>query len=246
VANHYKNPPLIEALCEFRFSETTPWDVTVFGNYYNLVKGEFSQKRELRDVSMSLQRQERGFTGDIKGGGIRMQFVKADESAMVQIASHRLIVNKLKPYKSWEVFKSLIQDRLEDYQKVVEKATCRRVGLRYINRFDFPAKGFMVGAYLGQSDIFPPRLKQAGPPFLMRLEVPQNEDELLLVTMGTTESDRPDQVSVLLDIDYVRTNIQGLSEKDLLAHLDAAHDHIETVFELCLTDDLRRQFNQEV
>jgi len=246
VTNVYKNPPLVEALCEFRFSETNPWDVTVFGNYYNLVKDTFPQKRELRDVSMSLQPHERGITGGIKGGGVRMQFVRADQSALVQIAPHRLIINKLKPYNSWEIFKSLIQNRLADYRQVVEQATGRRVGLRYINRFDFSAEGFIVGEHFGPSDLFPPRLRQAGPPFLIRLEIPQNEDDRLLVTMGTAETEEPDQVSVLLDIDYVMVNIQDSSEEDLLTRLDAAHDHIEAVFESCLTADLRRQFNQEV
>jgi len=246
VANVYKNPPLVEALCEFRFNLSTPWDVTIFGEYYQRIQAEFSEKRQLREVEMSWQRHEGGMTGDIKGRRIRMQFIRPDRSAMVQVAPYRLIVNKLSPYESWEVFKALIQSRLADYRNVVDTAVCQRVGLRYINRFDFARKGFTVGAYFGASDVFPRRLRQAGEPFLMRLEIPQSEETRLLITIGTTETESLDRVSVLLDLDYVHINIENLDEAALLAALDQAHDQIEDVFEACLTNELRSRFNQEV
>lgn len=246
VTNIYKNPPLVEALCEFRFNQSSPWDVTIFGNYYNRIQEEFPEKRQLQEVEMSLQDDERGITGGVKGGGIRMQFMRSDHSAMVQLAPHRLIINKLAPYESWAVFKTLVQARLSDYQHIVEQALCQRVSLRYINRFDFPRDGFTVGTYYGQSDIFPPRLYQAGDPFFLRLEIPEIGETRLLITMGTIEPEKPARVSVLLDIDYVMTEIPTLNEADLLAHLDQAHDQIEAVFESCLTDTLRSQFNPEV
>ncbi|MGQ0654564.1 MAG: TIGR04255 family protein [Betaproteobacteria bacterium] len=40
----YKNPPIIEAICEFRFSETSPWDLTIPGLIYELVKDKFPKR----------------------------------------------------------------------------------------------------------------------------------------------------------------------------------------------------------
>ncbi len=242
----YKHPPVAEALCEFLFDPGSPWDVTIFGHYYDRVQGEFPDKRQLPQVEMSLARRKGGMTGEIRETGVRMQFVRSDSSAMVQLAPHRLVVNKLPPYESWQVFRSLILDRLADYKAIVGSITLQQVGLRYINRFDFPAEGFSVGSAFGPSDFLPGRLSLAGPPFFLRLEMPHDGGCRLLLTLGTIESEQAGQVSVLLDLDYLLIDSAILDEPMLADSLDKAHACIEEAFESCLTDELRRQFKREV
>jgi uncharacterized protein (TIGR04255 family) len=37
----YRSPPLVEALCEFRLTPDTPWDMTIPGLFYETVKHAF-------------------------------------------------------------------------------------------------------------------------------------------------------------------------------------------------------------
>jgi uncharacterized protein (TIGR04255 family) len=40
----YEKPPIIEAVCEFRFSGKSKWDLTIPGLIYDSVKDEYPQK----------------------------------------------------------------------------------------------------------------------------------------------------------------------------------------------------------
>ncbi len=241
----YKRPPLIEALCEFRFDPGSPWDVTIFGHYYDRVKDEFPQKQQMPQVEMSLGKRQGGMMGEIRETGTRMRFVRPDSAAMVQLAPHLLVVNKLPPYESWGGFKTLILTRLADYQAAVGAMPLKQVGLRYINRFDFSMEGFFVGATFASSEFLPVRLRSATSPFFFRLEMPQGGQDRLLLTMGTIETEFPEQVSVLLDLDYQIVLTTSMDQASLSAYLGRAHDRIEEVFESCLTERLREHFDAE-
>jgi uncharacterized protein (TIGR04255 family) len=238
---------LAEALCEFHFDPGSPWDVTLFGHFYDRIRDEFPKKREVPEVEMSVQQQPGGVAGQIREAGVRMQFIHAGGDAMVQLAPRRLVVNKLPPYESWPVFKSLILARLADYEQAVGSASpLQRVGLRYINRFNFPAQSFTVGSAFAPSEFLPVRLREAQAAFFVRLEMPQEINERILLTMGTLDAEQAGTVSVLLDLEYVVAQPAAIEPSVLSDALEKAHDRIEQVFESCLTDPLRNRFNQEV
>jgi uncharacterized protein (TIGR04255 family) len=242
----YRNPPIVEALCELHFDKHTPWDVTIFGDYYHRVREEFSQKRELPQMEMAMQTQEGGITSQVRPVGVRMQFVRPDQTALIQLAPHVLIVNQLSPYPTWETFRALILDRLQDYQEVVPDANLQGALLRYINRFNFPTKTFTVGQAFADSDFIPLRLREKRAPFFLRLEMPQEVNSRLLLTLGTIENENPERITVLLDIAAQLKRVTIMDQDRLSKLLDQAHEDIEEVFESCLTDTLREQFDTEV
>ena len=241
----YRNPPLIEALCEIQFDHNNSWDETVFGHYYDRVRAQFPGKRQLPQVEMSLARHAEGMAGELRETGTRMQFISADRSAMVQVAPYMLVVNQLAPYASWPAFQAVILARLADYRQAVGAVPLRQVGLRYINRLDFAAASFSVGSALAPSDFLPVRLRQAGVPFFLRLEMPGQRDSRIVLTLGTVEPAMPDRVAVLLDLYHLRDGAAMVNDAELPNELDEAHDVIEDVFESCLTDALRRHFDRE-
>ncbi len=238
----YRNPPLVEALCEFNFDESIPWDVTVVGHFYDRVRDEFPEKRQMPQVAMSLQRHEGGVRGEFRDSGVRVQFLRPDRMAMVQLASHLLVVNQLPPYRSWQSFKTFIANQLSNYLEVAPQQVVRQVGLRYINRFEFGAEGFLVARHLGLSDLLPTRLREAAAPFFLRVELPQGSRERLVLTLGTIETERSDRVAVLLDLDHEFGAPEGLDVATLQEMLERAHQRIEDAFESFLTDDLRFEF----
>ena len=62
--------------------------------------------------------------------------------------------------------------------------------------------------------------------------------------MGMPDTEQG-KISILLDLDHVSQVTRKPDVNELTAHLDAAHDRIENVFESCLTDDLRQRLNRE-
>jgi uncharacterized protein (TIGR04255 family) len=241
----YKKPPAVEALCEFHFDPGSPWDVTVFGHYYDRIGREFSEKRQMPQVTMSMQQRENGVAGEFREAGVRMQFARPDRTALVQLAPHLLVINKLPPYESWGAFRALILACLEEYLAVAGRPPIQRIELRYINRIDFPAAGFTVGDSFGPSEFMPVRLRQAGAPFFLRLEMPGEDQETLTLTMGLVDSQQTDRLAVLLDLSTITLAMGALDAATLPAQLDKAHNKIEEAFESCLTEALRRQFRGE-
>jgi len=241
----YKQPPVIETLCEIHFEPGQEWDVTLLGLYYERVKDAFGEKRELRNVEVSVQAGPAAVSQQVREVGVRMQFVRPDRTAMVQVAPNLLVVNQLPPYRSWADFRALVEARLVDYLDVAKPKGIRRAGLRYINRFEFAPSEFEVQKFFAKSTLIPAAVFETANPFLFRLEIAQSEDETLLFTMGIPESEEG-KISVVLDLDHVSRASRASTSSDLLAQLDVAHDRIETIFESCLTDALRKRINREV
>ncbi len=46
MSRKYKNPPVVEALCEFQFISDKSWDLTLPGLIYERVKSEFPVKQQ--------------------------------------------------------------------------------------------------------------------------------------------------------------------------------------------------------
>lgn len=115
-----KNPPVVEALCEFQFASDQRWDMTIPGLMYERLKGGFPDKQEEISISFQLRPTEKGVERKIEIEPIppKIQFFKKDKTALVQIAPDLLVVNCLKPYPSWERFKALIAKNLEIYREI--------------------------------------------------------------------------------------------------------------------------------
>jgi len=50
----YKNPPIVEALCEFQFVPGQPWDITIAGMLYERIKDEFPIKQQHAEVQIHI------------------------------------------------------------------------------------------------------------------------------------------------------------------------------------------------
>ena len=67
----------------------------------------------------------------------RIQFVRSDERALIQLGQDLLAINHLEPYPTWAYFKPIILDKLEVYQDIAQPEGLERIGLRYINKIEF-------------------------------------------------------------------------------------------------------------
>lgn len=226
--------PIIEAICEFRFDPTAPWDGTIPGMLYAKLKGTFPDKQQARiDV--------RRLPGAPPVQAVeRMQFYTSDRTALVQVNEHFLSVNHLAPYTSWEEFRPLVEQSLEAYVDVAQPKGLRRLGLRYINRIVIPGPRAEMAQYFR----FHPRVESGLPQdlaqFQCRIVAPFPEEKAFLHLQLLSQASPSDaELRFLLDLD-IFTQECTVSEAPRWA--DAAHQRLDEVFRACITDKTRDLF----
>lgn len=236
----YVNPPVIEAICEFRLTPDTNWDITIPGLFYEKVKEHFPhreqrivQEIEVIQDSQSLQQQLR--TSE------RILLFAENRSLLIQLGPRLLVVNALKPYPTWAGFKPKIEEAFGALSTTIELKGLQRVGLRYINRIEMPlpqldlARYFQFYLYLGPN-------------------LPQNTDNFFAWADFVYADGRdrcrvqlksvPDHIAVILDIDYFLSKEKGVPETEAINWIEEAHNRVEEVFEGCVTDQLRDLFQE--
>lgn len=240
----YSNSPIVEALCEFQFIPSQPWDMTIPGLLYEKISDEFPIKQQQMGFGIGFQPKEGGIEQRVEMAQ-RMQFFRSDKSALVQVGPDLLTVNHLKPYPTWEAFKPLISNNLNIYQKIVKPKGFKRIGLRYINKIEFGKSPIELTDYLNYYPFIPTTLPQVHETFQVRVEIPYEEGrDRLLLTLGTAIPEKSEILTLLLNLDY----IMALPERILLDQtsdwIEKAHTVIENAFEACITDKCRSLFEE--
>lgn len=96
MAKRYKNPPIIEALCEFQFETDAPWDLTSIGLIYDKLKELFPKKQQLQlNFAIAATSETSGQTGNLPMIPL-VRFLDNEEKKLVQLGQNLLTVNHLK------------------------------------------------------------------------------------------------------------------------------------------------------
>ncbi len=242
MGRNYKSPPVIEALCEFRFINKH-WDMTMPGLFYQKVREEFPTITEKNVVEMLVNEQQPG--QEVHGVMTpRIQFMNKNESALLQLGPGILVVNCLRPYPSWPAFKDLIFQTLTQYKQVASTVELERIGLRYINKIDLP----LETETRTQFNYYPhlPKLPaNEARNFLLRTELDfVQPNGVLVLTLATVPSEKDDIKSLVLDLDFVSQGADRLSFETVKSWVETAHHNIETAFEASIVDSLRATFEE--
>jgi uncharacterized protein (TIGR04255 family) len=243
LARKYRNPPVVEALCEifFRGSE---WDDTVIGQFYDRIQQEFPQKQQVQ-----VQEAEFHFTptGEATAGfrsSPRIQFRSRGGERIVQLGRDLLVVNQLAPYPRFEDWEPIIYSSLETYRQIAQPKGIARLGLRYINRIGVPGLPLALEELFTIYPRLPSGLGKDHGPFLVRMEVPRPSGHTVLLTFSTAPDGQTGS-SYLLDLyDILRYDETGGFE-DIPQQVKAAHANLEAAFETSITEKLRALFGPE-
>jgi len=243
----YKNPPIVEALCEFQFVPGQPWDITIAGMLYERIKDEFPIKQQQVGLGVTLQpREGRVIEPKIEFVSSRMQFFSNDKISLVQVGPDLLTVNHLKPYPTWEKFKTLILKILGKYIDIGSPKGFRRIGLRYINKINIPGESIKMEDYFNFYLPIPEELPQIHSAFNISVEIPYKDDyERLVLTLGNTMSEKPGTVSIILDLYYIMAMPEKVSFEQVDEWMEGAHTIIEKAFESCITNNVKNLFEEE-
>jgi uncharacterized protein (TIGR04255 family) len=241
----YRNPPVVEALCEIFFSGSK-WDSTLPGLFFDKIKDAYPKKRELEQIGVEVSVSKDMQGSRVMRGSKRIQFIKEDGSQLVQIEKDLLVVNQLKPYPRFEDWKPVIDKMQNLYVQLTESQGIRQVGIRYINRIVIPAGKFKMEDYFYLYPVVPQSLEAMHGRFMMRLEIPpKHKGHLLVITFGTAPADSPETSTEMLDLYDIFALPQPLAITDVDKYIIEAHENIETAFENSITDKTRELFEEE-
>lgn len=247
----YAKPPILEALCEFRFEPGPSWDGALPGLFYAEIREDFPKRRERRDVQLGVRTAEEPMTPQVQGTLVpRMQFLREDEQALIQMAPNLLAVNQLRPYPTWPDFRTMIERALAVYRKVAAPVGFRRIGVRYINRIEVPfptgAESLEIEDYIRLVPQVPEALPQVFARWGQRTEIPYEDDNGVLALMSGSADDQsePTEARFLLDFDFRTLDPRRVGLDDVMTWVDQAHDHVEAAFEASITERCRRLFGE--
>lgn len=241
----YANPPVVEALCEFRFEPDQPWDWTVPGLVYDRIKADFPKKRQQNIVQLELHAEKEEIAQSVRGGVARMQFLRDDERALVQVGPDLLAVNQLQPYPTWQVFKKMVASGLSVYRDVANPKAVQRIGLRYINRIEIPEKQVSIGDYLLAQPSIPDSVPQVFATWAQRIEIPfEHTNGLLVFQSGSIHKEQQDGAAFLLDLDFITLKVDKVTLDSAMDWVEKAHDEVERTFEACITDKAKALFKE--
>jgi len=239
----YGNPPIIEVVAEFRFVPAEPWDLTVPGLVYDRLRGQFPRKRLLKVLESEAAAEAAGIRQEFRLAD-RMQFLREDEKAFVQVGPDLLAVNHLALYPTWEGFLPLVQDALVAYAAIAQPRGLRRIGLRYVNRIAIPTNPVDLADYLNFRPFIGPGLPQRMSGFILGVQVPYDDGrDILRLQLTTDEPGALDSVVVLLDMDYFMAQPEAVLLPKALEWIEIAHARVQEAFEACINNRLRTLFN---
>ncbi|QPA31613.1 TIGR04255 family protein [Thermaerobacillus caldiproteolyticus] len=234
---YYKNPPVKEVICEFKFDSTSPWDSTIPGLIYEGIKGQYPKKVQGKELEIGISNE--GIEQNLRISE-RLQLSSEDEKVIIQIGPHHLIINSLIPYTNWDDYLKLVDQILNVYISVAEPVGIERTLLRYINEIRFESDTVELKDYFN----FYPYLGEGLPPdyssFILGVQIPFEDDkDILRLQMNSTED-----FSIILDLTYFSGKTESINFEKLYSWLDKGHERIVSTFEACIKDSLRKIFGE--
>lgn len=245
----YLNPPLQEALCEFRFVPDGTWDETKIGLiYHDLQKGDlitFPKKQQIPTLNFNIDINETNVNHSI-GTTSLSRFLAEDEKTLVQIAPYLLSVHRLRPYSGWIQLKPTILNSLEIYLKNNDQAVCQTVTLRYINQIHIESDLSELQRYFRfHSNVDIPSI-QSFNSFINGIQISKHDDrDLLGIMLMTPQMINTNGTTVIFDLNYQLLKPDRMTSEEISDWIESAHEEIENVFEDGITDELRQSFQNE-
>ena len=232
-------PPLVEAVCEFRFAPTDQWDLTVPGRLYDRIHQEFPLREQAQSFTLQLGEGAQPVVPAVQRTSDRVLMHRENRSALVQVGPHQLAVHHKLPYPGWADYYALIERMLGMYLKIVP-STPARVGLRYINQIPLSSTEMTeeIGSLITLDPPIPAEIDRPLENFYQRYELQYDDPEGILIHQtGLMQSPEGERI-VVLDLDFGSLPESAPDVADAASWLQAAHDRVEEAFQTSVNPEL--------
>lgn len=243
----YKNPPLIEALCEFYFTPEMSQDFDrIIALFYEEVRTSFPKKDQLQLQASQITINNGGNAEITQQLLPIVRFQHNNGQVLIQVGQDLLTINHLKPYTSWEDFLLSVEMGLNAYRNVVRPKSSYRIALRYINRIEITGDRINLEDFFEFRPFTGQKLLQDFAAFSLGIQIPHEEArDILSVQLASVGSESPGTVVMVLDLTYSLVKPGGITFDNFSEWMTDAHSRIEDAFEDCITDRLRNLFGEE-
>lgn len=241
----YVNPPIIEAICEFRFPQESGWDMTIPGLFYEKIKDDFPLKEQRFIKEIELRSESKGIEQRMQTIE-RILFLNNEKKIFMQISKNILAINCLKPYPSWSKFKPIIEKAFRSFIDILGNIQkIEKIALHYVNKIEIPKKSFELEDYFEFRPFLGPNMPQDYIDFITGCVLPfmSNRDLCRLRLTGAVP-ENANNTALILDLIYYLREELSIKADDALSWVDNAHGEIEHIFEGCITNNLRQIFKE--
>ena len=245
----YRNPPVVEALCEVYFTSSN-WSDSIPSQFYEVIKDRFPNQEEqlLHRVDLTVDVPNETISSGLQLGPTRKVFSTEGKDQIIQISENLFVFNQLTPYPSFHLWESIFYDVFDIFAKLVSSHAVDRIGVRYLNHVKIPERKFLMSDYFTIFPIIPLGSGNVHGDFLINCVVPQSDEgHFLTYSFSKIIPEPPDKNSqvFLLDL-YDQASLgRTLSESEFKSHVRVAHGNVRQAFEGSVTDHLRNLFDKE-
>jgi hypothetical protein len=244
--SQYQNPPIIEALCEFRFSKDTKWDPTIPGILYENVKTQYPLKESRIDQQFEIKKDKNGnLQQNLKIGGQKAIFLAENRQSLIQIGQRILSINCLKPYPGWDTFKERIEFAYKTINDLTKIQEIDRISLVYVDKIEIPGTIVEMEKYFKFYPFLSPELPQTHNAFMVGCDFPyKNNRDICKLQLNTAISEKKDSCAFLLTTEYFLAKKGSITPEKALQWVDESHTTVKGLFKGCITEKLEDLFGR--
>lgn len=251
----YGNPPIQEAVCEFRLKSGAPWNLTIPGKLQLALQesgadyaGNPRQQTEF-EVNFETHPGAAPHLRYREGPG-KTQLLTTDGRRMVSVGPDVVSVHLLHPYQDprlgvdagWPEFAERIRSALDAYWRVASPEGVLRVGVRYINRLPGAVSLDDMHRFLRSAPPSVNALPDRMTAVMSRIEYRYGDGAHLVLSQGTAPGHDP---ILLLDLDVFRESEAPMSASEALTWAKKLREREREAFEALITDDARSLFDAD-
>lgn len=247
----YKNPPLKEAVCEFRFELDETTVNAKIESFFAKIGDVLPVRKPGRQFNFEAKIDMKATAGTLPFKQNFREFsifLSPDEKDMVQLDGGRVSIHRLSPYTSWKEFFPLIQKVLSAYAECFAPKSIARIGLRYVNEMVFSKENFEYGDNFKIALTLPNLIEKNQKSIFIGSIFEQEEGrDVIKVQFGEKQQNLlPEEKNriFLLDFDYFLLIPNTVDFDKVDEWLNTAHKNLETTFEEVLTDKAKLMFDK--
>lgn len=238
----YKSAPITEAVIEIRVQPPASVDSAALQKLADSLKADFPKQAPIQFLKMGIeQKPGQTFQQSISQSYAGVRLSKTDDSRILQIRPEGFAYSHMPPYTDWATFKGEAKPLWERYRKVCPEAKLTRCALRYINRIDIPETKIEDHDYFQLYPRVPEELPQKDViGMTLNLQMPQKDLWCVAnIQQALREPVKAGYISITLDIDIFRLQIEDWDDEAAWAFLEKLRDRKNEIFEACITDRTR-------
>lgn len=240
----FPNAPITEALLDIRVQLPPEIDLDKLKTFHESIKERFPQKQERISIQASFKFSPEGSASlppSSKPDGYL--FRSTTENKVVQARLDGFTFNKLKPYQTWESFRTEAHELWDLYLKIANPIKVVRIALRYINRIEIPLPMNEFKDYILTVPEIAPNIPQALSQFFMNLVITKPEIEATAIINQTMENPTPAQrLPYIFDIEVWKETFYEGDKKEMWDEFEKLKKFENDIFFNSITDKTKELF----